>query len=74
MGREVEYPSAGHLYLDGHLAKLKGRQSHSAEPYTFRHTSVSDSSHVPFLFSVLDVTGEKKALLYLELIVMDAPR
>ena len=67
---DVEYPTLGRLYLDGHSAVYKRRQSHDTKSCTFRYAIFSESSRVPFLFSALDVTGEKKALLaaYLELI------
>jgi len=53
--RDIEYPSGGMLYLDGHYARLVFRRSE--KPIIFRHL-VSESSYVPFLFSPLAVTDD----------------
>jgi len=52
---DIEYPSGGMLYLDGHCARLAMRQS--AAPIIYQHL-VSESSYVPFLFSPLVVTDD----------------
>ena len=73
LDRDIEYPSGGMLYLDGHYARLVFRRDE--RPIIFRHI-VSESSFVPFLFSHLAVTGEKVLLRFAYLVVelMDATR
>ena len=60
LDRDIEYPSGGMLYLDGHYARLVFRRNE--RPIIFRHL-VSESSFLPFLFSHLAVTGENDLLL-----------
>ena len=71
--RDFEYPSGGMLYLDGHYARMVFRRNE--KPIIFRHSLVSESSYVPFLFSPLVVTGEKALpAYYLVELIMDATR
>jgi hypothetical protein len=53
---DLKYPSGGMLYLDGHPARSILRRN--VNPVTFKHTVISDSSLVPFLFSPLVVTDD----------------
>jgi len=55
LDRDIEYSSAGMLYLDGHYVRLVFRRC--GGPISFRHL-VSESSYVPFLFSPLVVTDD----------------
>ena len=72
LDRDIEYPSGGMLYLDGHYARLLFRRNEG--PIIFRYI-VSESSYVPFLFSPLVVTGEKILVpACLVELIMDATR
>jgi len=59
---DVDYPSAGYLYLDGQQAKSITRQSHSTGRIKFWRGRVSESSKAPFLFSKLVVTDDDTCL------------
>jgi hypothetical protein len=75
---DVKYTSACELYLDGHFTESMIRDSEDPEPIIIEDGLVSEESSAPFVFSLLAVTGEKKAHLlpaYLELIMdSDATR
>jgi len=55
---DVDYPSAGVLYLDGHVVTSLSRNTNNAKPAVFQHGRVSESLHAPFLFSSLVVTDD----------------
>jgi hypothetical protein len=71
--RDIEYPSGGTLYVDGHLTISVPRRD--ARPIVFRYAEVSQSSLASFLFSPLVVTGEKAFALFALLeLIMDSAR
>ena len=59
MELDVNYPTACNLYLDGHHVDSFMRRTRERVPLTIEQGIISESSSAPFIFSPLDVTGEK---------------